>query len=94
MEYCLLYLKLKSQKSRGRYKRVKQIFQSNKKTSKPHSNDELKNLLGSFPDKNNEFQLQTVLYEDVEQCLRLLRNDCSTGYDNIPAMSIKQVVEF
>ena len=89
MEYCLLYLKLKSQKSRGRYKRVKQIFQSNK-----NSNDELKNLLGSFPDKNNEFQLQTVSYEDVEQCLRLPRNDCSTGYDNIPAMSIKQVVEF
>ena len=26
--------------------------------------------------------------------LRLLRNDCSTGYDNIPAMFIKPVVEF
>ena len=59
-----------------------------------HSNDELENLIGSFPDKNNGFQLQTVLYEDVEQCLRLLRNDCSTGYDNIPTMLIKPVVEF
>ena len=59
-----------------------------------HSNDELETLIGSFPDKNNGFQLQTVLYEDVEQCLRLLRNDCSTGYDNIPAMFVEQVVEF
>ena len=31
---------------------------------------------------------------NVEQCLRLLRNDCSTGYDNIPAMFLKPVVEF
>ena len=26
--------------------------------------------------------------------MRLLRNDCPTGYDNIPAMFIKPVVEF
>ena len=63
-------------------------------TTQPHSNDELKNLIGSFPDKNTGFQLQTVSYEDVEQCLRLLQNDCSTGNGNIPAMSIKPVVEF
>ena len=36
--------------------------------TKPHSNDELKNPIGSFPDKNNGFQLQTVSFEDVEQC--------------------------
>ena len=34
-------------------------------TTKPHSNDELKYLIGPFPDKNNGFQLQTVSYEDV-----------------------------
>ena len=38
--------------------------------------------------------MQTVSYEDVEQYLRLLRNDCSTAYENIPAMLIKPVVEF
>ena len=38
-------------------------------------------------------QLQTVSCEHVEQCLRLLRNDCSTGYENIPTMFIKPVVE-
>ena len=42
-------------------------------TTKPHSNDEQKNLIESFSDKNNGFQLQTVSCEDVEQCLRLLR---------------------
>ena len=29
-------------------------------TTKPHSNDELKNLIKSLPDKNNGFQQQTV----------------------------------
>ena len=31
-------------------------------TTKPHNNAELKNLIGSFPDKNNGFQLETVSY--------------------------------
>ena len=38
--------------------------------------------------------MQTVSYEDVEQYLKLLRNDWSTGYENMPAMFIKPVVEF
>ena len=46
-------------------------------TIKPHSN-ELKYLIGLFPHKNNGFQLQTVSYEDVEQCLRLPRSDMTT----------------
>ena len=50
--------------------------------------------MGSFPDKNNGFPKRTISYEDDEQCLRRLRNDCSTGYDNIPAMFVKPVVEF
>ena len=62
-------------------------------TTKPHSNDELKYLIRSFPDKNNGFQMQAVSYGDVAQCLRLLRNGCSTRYDNIPATFIKPVVE-
>ena len=35
----------------------------------------------------------TQWYEDVEQYLGLLRNDCSTRYINIPAIFIKPVVE-
>ena len=38
--------------------------------------------------------MQTVSYEDVEQCLRLIRNDCYTGHEKMPAMFIKPVVEF
>ena len=38
--------------------------------------------------------MQTVSYEDVKQCLRLIRNDCSTGHNKMPAMFIKPVVEF
>ena len=38
--------------------------------------------------------MQTVSYEDVKQCLRLIRNDCSTGLNKMPAMFIKPVVEF
>ena len=96
MDNCSPYLKTKRQNSRGRYKRVKQIFQTGKHltTTKPHGNDELKNFIGSFPDKNNAFQWQTVSYEDIEQYLRLLRNDCSKGYDNIPAMFIEPVIKF
>ena len=56
--------------------------------TEPHSNDELENLIGSFPNKINGFQQQTVSYEDAEQGLRLLRNDCSTRYENIPALFI------
>ena len=35
--------------------------------------------------------LSSSSFSDVEQCLRLLRNDCYTRYDNIPAMFIKAV---
>ena len=91
---CMEWAQLKTKKNKK--KRVKQIFQTGKRltTIKPHDSDELKNLIGSFPDKNNGVQLQTLSYEDVEQCLRLVGNDCFTGYDNIPATFIKPVVEF
>ena len=37
--------------------------------------------------------MQAVSYGDAAQCLRLLRNGCSTRYDNIPATFIKPVAE-
>ena len=90
------YLKPKRQNSRVLSSELSKYFSQTGKrltTTKPHRNDELKYLIRSFPDKNNGFQLQTVSYEDLEQCFRLLRNDCSTWYDNIPAMFIKPVAE-
>ena len=97
MENCSLYLKPKRKTLEADTNELNKYFNQTGKrltTTKPHSNDELKNLIGSFPDENNGFQQQTVSCDDVEQCLRLLRNDCSTGHDNIPAMFIKPVVEY
>ena len=55
---------------------------------------ELTSLIDSFNDKENAFQLQPVTYENIEKCIRIVRNDCSTGYDNIPASFIKPISEF
>ena len=55
---------------------------------------ELTSLIDSFNDKENAFQLQPVTYENIEECIKMIRNDCSTGYDHIPASFIKPVSEF
>ena len=55
---------------------------------------ELTSLLDSFNDKENAFQLQPVTYENIEKCIRMIRNGCSTGYDDIPASFIKPISEF
>ena len=53
------------------------------------SKKELPSLIDSFNDKENAFQLQTVTYENIEKCINMIRNDCSTRYDHIPASLIK-----
>ena len=63
---------------------------SRKSTSKK----ELTSLIDSFNDKENAFQLQPATYENIEKCIKMIRNDCSTGYDHIPATFIKPVSEF
>ena len=55
---------------------------------------ELTSLIDSFNDKENVFQLQPVTYENIEKCIKMIRNDCSTGYDHISASFIKPVSEF
>ena len=62
---------------------------SRKSTSKK----ELTSLIDSFNDKENAFQLQPATYENIEKCIKMIRNDCSTGYDHIPATFIKPVSE-
>ena len=51
-------------------------------------------LIYSFNDKENAFQLQPVTYENIEKCMKMIRNDCSSGYDHIPASFIKPIFEF
>ena len=58
------------------------------------SKKELTNLIDSFNDKKNAFQLQPVTYKNIEKCIKMIQNDCSTGYDHIPAFFIKPVSEF
>ena len=55
---------------------------------------EITGLIDSFNDKENAFQLQPVTYENTEKCIKMIQNDCSTGYDHIPASFIKPVSEF
>ena len=40
------------------------------------------------------FRLQKVTYSDVLKSPKLLQNDCSTRYDNIPVSFIKPVAEY
>ena len=47
--------------------------------------------LTSSPDG---FKLQKVTYNDIVKSLKSLRNDCSTGYDNIPVSFIKPKAEY
>ena len=61
---------------------------------KSMSKKELTNLIDSFNDEENAFQLQPVTYEDIEKCIKMIRNDCSTGYDHIPGSFINPVSEF
>ena len=55
---------------------------------------ELTGLIDSFNHKGNAFQLQPVRYENTEKCIKMIWNDCSTGYDHISATFIKPVSEF
>ena len=55
---------------------------------------ELTSLINSFNDKQNAFQLQPAIYENIEKCIKMKRNDCSMGYDHMPASFIKPVSEF
>ena len=58
------------------------------------SKNELTGLIYSFNDKQNAFQLQPVTYENIEKFIKMIRNDCSTGYDHIPVTFIKPVSKF
>ena len=50
-------------------------------SQKSMSKKELTSLIDSFNDKENTFQLQPVTYENIEKCIKMTRNNCSTGYD-------------
>ena len=59
-----------------------------------HTKQELERFINLCSNKDDAFQLQPLSCESFEKCLKLLRNDCSTGYDQIPISFIKPGAEF
>ena len=54
------------------------ILQARLVSQKSMSKKELRSLIDSFYDKENAFQLQPVTYDNIEKCIKTIRNDCST----------------
>ena len=62
--------------------------------SKPTPIAEIKQLLrNSNNNIENEFNFHVVTHEEVLKELKSLRNDCSSGYDNLPASLIKPIAD-
>ena len=63
-------------------------------SSQSYTKQELERFINLCSNKDDAFQLQPLSCESFEKCLKLLRNDCYTGYDHIPISFIKPVAEF
>ena len=50
--------------------------------------------IDSLTSSHDSFKLQKVTYNNIVKSLKSLRNDCSTGYDNISVSFIKPIVEY
>ena len=50
--------------------------------------------IDSLTSSHGSFKLQKATYNDIVKSLKSLRNDCSTGYDNIQVSSIKPIAEY
>ena len=50
--------------------------------------------IDSLTSNHDSFKLQKVTYNDVLKSFKSLRNDCSTGYDNIPVSFIKPIAKY
>ena len=49
----------------------------------------------NFPDQiDNIFQLKEAYYKDIQKELKNIGNDCSTGFDGIPAALVKAVADY
>ena len=58
------------------------------------ADDVILSHIDSLTSSHDSFKLQKVTYNDVLKSLKPLRNDCSTGYDNIPVSFIKPIAEY
>ena len=58
------------------------------------TDDVILSHINSLTSSHDSFKLQKVTYNDIVKSLKSLRNDCSTGYDNIQVSSIKPIAEY
>ena len=55
---------------------------------------ELNEIINNLPSTNKDsFVLKTVTYQQVLNEINSIRNDCSTGYDNLPINLLKPLAE-
>ena len=50
--------------------------------------------IDSLTSSHDSFKLQKATYNDIVKSLKSLRNDCSTGHDNIQVSFIKPIAEY
>ena len=62
----------------------------------PVKTSDIYHTITLLPENNTteQFELQTANSNEVLKIIKSLRNDCSTGYDNIPIFLIKSVAEY
>ena len=58
------------------------------------TDDDILSHIDSLTRSHDSFKPQKVTYNDVIKSLESLRNDCSTGNDNIPVSFIKPIAEY
>lgn len=61
--------------------------------SKPKSENLLHQLIERLPEPENPFTIAEVSYGDVRKAILSLRNDCSTGHDQLPSKYLKLCVD-
>ena len=64
-------------------------------TNRDNTESDIKSLLDSFPDQNGaeSFHLNHTNYVEVHRIINNLKNDCSSGPDNIPVRYLKSVAD-
>ena len=62
------------------------------KENEPLNKSEILQLLNRDPD-SNAFTNNHTTYDEVQKIISNLRNDCSSGHNNIPVKFLKRVVE-
>ena len=65
-------------------------------TYKENTKSKLTSLLNDLPDENDDqsFHLNHTNYNEVYKIITNLKNDCSSGHDNIPVRYLKPVAEY